>query len=184
MVRGLFDNRTLRNLLDELSPPGSTIHAPSDEISPLHLVAARYAAEHKPVVIIAGERFGMGSSRDWAAKGQALLGVRAVLALGFERIHRSNLIAMGILPLRLPTEAAPAELSLKPGDRIELNVPAAALAPQVEVTVTLAYADGRRVDLVCRAEVDTALEVDQLRAGGVIPLIMQDFVSSHLFETR
>src|SRR6185437_11522460 len=99
MLRGLFTNRSVRNLLGGGISPGATIHARSGDELPLWRAAERYAAEDTPVVIVAGERYGMGSSRDWAAKGVALLGVRAVLALGFERIHRSNLIGMGVVPL-------------------------------------------------------------------------------------
>src|SRR3546814_11029297 len=90
MLRGLFTNPNVRNLLDEAVPAGSTIHAPSGDILPLRQAAGRYADAGESLVLVAGERYGTGSSRDWAAKGAALLGVRAVLAAGFERIHRSN----------------------------------------------------------------------------------------------
>jgi aconitate hydratase len=97
MLRGLFTNKSVRNLLASDLAPGTTIHAGSGERMALWRAAERYAEEGRSTVLFAGERYGMGSSRDWAAKGVALLGVRAVLALGFERIHRSNLIGMGIL---------------------------------------------------------------------------------------
>jgi aconitate hydratase len=115
MVRGLFTNQSVKNLLAPGLAPDSTIHAGSGEQLPLWRVAERYLAEGTSSVIVAGERYGMGSSRDWAAKGVALLGIRAVLALGFERIHRSNLIGMGILPLRIPAAMSPAHLRLNPG---------------------------------------------------------------------
>src|SRR6185295_3832838 len=104
MVRGLFTNKTVKNLLDPALKPGQTMHMPSGDILPLWDAAERYRAEGVPVILLAGDRYGMGSSRDWAAKGVALLGVRAVLAAGFERIHRSNLVNMGVLPLRLPKD--------------------------------------------------------------------------------
>ena len=94
------------------------------------------------MVLVAGERYGTGSSRDWAAKGQRLLGIRAVLALSFERIHRSNLIGMGILPLRLPPQWGPSRLQLAPGDRIDIDAPASALRPRAKVPVRVLRADG------------------------------------------
>jgi aconitate hydratase len=105
MMRAAFHNKTLRNLLAPGAPVAHTLHVPSGEVQPIWEVAERYRAAGESVVLVAGERYGMGSSRDWAAKGQRLLGIRAVLAMSFERIHRSNLIGMGILPLRLPAGA-------------------------------------------------------------------------------
>jgi aconitate hydratase len=173
MLRGLFTNKTVRNLLDAKIPPGATIHAGSGEIVPLSQAADRYRAEAVPVVVVAGERYGMGSSRDWAAKGVGLLGVRAVLALGFERIHRSNLIGMGVLPLRLPAECSPAALALAPGDMIEIDAPADRLVPRGEVAVTIHRLDGRATRIVTVAAVETGLEIETLKAGGILPLILR-----------
>ncbi|WP_213978924.1 aconitate hydratase AcnA [Sphingomonas sp. dw_22] len=174
MLRGLFTNRSVRNLLDEGVAPGSTIHAPSGETVPLWQAAARYAEAGQPVVILAGERYGMGSSRDWAAKGASLLGARAVLASSFERIHRSNLINMGILPLRLPGERHPATLGLKPGDTIEIDAASERLGPRTLVPVTIRHADGRTSRFDAHAEIETMLETAVLRAGGIIPMILAD----------
>jgi aconitate hydratase len=99
MIRAAFYNKSLVNLLQPGAPVAHTLHVPTGDIKPIHEVAAQYRADGDAVVLIAGERYGTGSSRDWAAKGQRLLGIRAVLAVSFERIHRSNLIGMGILPL-------------------------------------------------------------------------------------
>ena len=173
MVRGLFTNKTVRNLLGEDIPPGSTIFAPTGEILPLWRAAERIRSEGHPVVIVAGERYGMGSSRDWAAKGASLLGARAVLASSFERIHRSNLVNMGILPLRLPTDRHPSALALRPGDRLKVDAPAERLQPRVEIPVTILRADGSSERLFTQAAVETSLEVEVLAAGGVIPLILQ-----------
>ncbi|NVO12917.1 MAG: aconitate hydratase AcnA [Rhodoplanes sp.] len=173
MLRGLFTNKTVRNLLDPAIPPGSTIHAPSGAMLPLFEAAARYRAEGYSVVVVAGERYGMGSSRDWAAKGVALLGVRAVLALGFERIHRSNLIGMGILPLRLPAEAGPAALALASGDEIEIEAAPEKLAPRASVAVAIHRRDGRIDRIVATAAIETSLEIEILAAGGVLPLILR-----------
>jgi aconitate hydratase len=128
-------------------------------------------------VLVAGERYGTGSSRDWAAKGQRLLGVRAVLALSFERIHRSNLIGMGILPLRLPTELSPAVLQLAPGDRIEIDAQPDTLQPRCRIPVRLHRSDGACQAFDAVAAVETRLEIDLLRHGGVIPYILQKTVA-------
>lgn len=152
-------------------PPGSTIHAGSGEELPLWRAAERYAAENTPLVIVAGERYGMGSSRDWAAKGVALLGVRAVLALGFERIHRSNLIGMGVVPLRLPAEWSPLRLSLGPDDIIEIDAAMKLIKPRGRIPVRIE----RRSDSItfdATLAVETSSEVELLAAGGILPLIL------------
>ena len=173
MLRGLYANRAVRHELDPAIPPGSSVHAPTGEILPLWRVAERYRSEGQPVVVVAGERYGTGSSRDWAAKGLGLLGVRAVLAPSFERIHRSNLIGMGILPLRLAPEKHPRNLRLRPGDRIEVDADAQRLAPRIPVTVTVHRASGASETFETTAAVETALEVEILRGGGIIPLILR-----------
>ncbi|MBP0597540.1 aconitate hydratase AcnA [Herbaspirillum sp. LeCh32-8] len=178
MMRAAFYNKTLRNLLAPAAPPGHTLHVPSGEIAPIHEVAARYRDAGESAVLLAGERYGTGSSRDWAAKGQRLLGIRAVLAMSFERIHRSNLIGMGILPLRLPAGMAPAELAIAPGDRIEIAADAAALQPRCEVPVRLLRKDGRVETIAARAAVETQLEVELLRRGGVIPFILGNTIEA------
>ena len=172
MLRGLFTNPTVRNLLAEGIAPGSTLMN-DGELLPLWRAAARYAEAGQPVVIVAGERYGMGSSRDWAAKGASLLGARAVLASSFERIHRSNLVNMGVLPLRLPADRHPSLLKLQVADRIEIDVPADRLVPRAMVPVTLWRGDGSAERFEVRAEIETALELRVLRAGGIIPLILQ-----------
>jgi aconitate hydratase len=173
MLRGLYANRTIRNELDPAIPPGSTIHVPSGEVLPLWRAAERYRDEGQPVVVVAGERYGTGSSRDWAAKGLGLLGVRAVLAVSFERIHRSNLIGMGILPLRLAAGQHPKDLMLQPADRIEVDADPARLRPRTPVAVTIHRASGDIETLEVTAAVETALEVEILRVGGIIPFILR-----------
>ncbi|MGN6820818.1 MAG: aconitate hydratase, partial [Sphingomonas sp.] len=174
MLRGLFTNRTVRNLLGEAIPPGSTVMETGGDPLPLWRAAAHYAEAGQPVVILAGERYGMGSSRDWAAKGASLLGARAVLASSFERIHRSNLVNMGILPLRLPADRHPSALALAPEDRIEIDAPADTLAPRQAVPVAIHRRDGRVERFEAVAQVETELELAVLRAGGIIPLILGD----------
>ncbi|MFP5399328.1 MAG: aconitate hydratase AcnA [Gammaproteobacteria bacterium] len=178
MVRAAFHSKTLRNRLAPDAPVAHTLHAPSGECLPIWQAAERYRQAGDSVVIVAGERYGAGSSRDWAAKGPRLLGVRCVLALGFERIHRSNLIGMGILPLRLAADAGPDALALAPGDRLEIDAPADALRPRQRVPVRLLRRDGSVRDVAATAAVETDFEVALLRAGGVIPSILARFLPS------
>ena len=126
-----------------------------------------------PLVVIAGRDYGTGSSRDWAAKGTRLLGIRAVIARSFERIHRSNLIGMGILPLRLPAELGPQALQIQPDDRIEIVAPAGNIVPRAEVPVCILRANGDIQAFTATAAVETRLEVELLGDGGVIPTILR-----------
>ena len=173
MLRGLFTNAFVRNSVAPNLPPGTTLHTPSNVVLPLWLAAQRYAAEGLSTVVIAGERYGTGSSRDWAAKGLWLLGVSAVLALSFERIHRSNLIGMGILPLRLPTDCSPAVLALKAADRVVFDCDASRLTPGAHVQVTISRPDKTSVRFTARAEIETRLEIELLKAGGILPYIIE-----------
>lgn len=172
MLRGAFHSKTLANLLAPGAPVAHTLHVPSGAVVPLWEAARRYRDAGQPVVLVAGERYGTGSSRDWAAKVQRLLGVRAVLALSFERIHRSNLIGMGILPIRLPASMGPRELNLQPGDRIEVQASAELLHPRCPICVRMVRADGEVREISAQAGVETQLEVDLLKHGGVMPAIL------------
>jgi aconitate hydratase len=173
MVRGLFTNKTVWNLLSDDIPPGSTKHALSGKIMSLWDAALRYREEGKSVVVVAGERYGMGSSRDWAAKGVALLGVRAVLASSFERIHRWNLIGMGILPLRLPHDLHPAQLGLRSGDTLTVLAEPDMIAPRCSVSVEVRKAGEAPWTFRATAAIETKAEVHVLRAGGILPVILQ-----------
>ncbi|MGE8566868.1 MAG: aconitate hydratase AcnA [Achromobacter sp.] len=176
MMRAAFYSKSLVNRLCPDVPVGHTRHAPSGRVEPIWEAAARYRQDQQPVVLLAGARFGTGSSRDWAAKGQRLLGIRAVLAVSFERIHRSNLIGMGILPLRLPDGVTPDTLAVQSGDRIEIDAPADALAPRMPVPVRILRANGMADALQATAAIETQLEVRLLRMGGVIPAILSDIL--------
>jgi aconitate hydratase len=173
MLRGLFTNKNVRNLLGSELRPGTTIHATSGERLSLWRAAERYAGEARSVVVIAGERYGMGSSRDWAAKGVALLGVRAVLALSFERIHRSNLIGMGILPVRLPCNRRPQDMALLATDEIEIEALEGAIRPRGIVPVVIRRGDAVIDRFEATAAIETRLECDVLRSGGLLPLILR-----------
>lgn len=192
MLRGGFHNKAVNNRLGDGIPGGlpvaHTVHAPTGDVLPLPEAAERYRRDGDSTVIVAGERFGTGSSRDWAAKVQRLLGARAVIAGSFERIHRSNLIGMGVLPLIAPASVREKLQELRPGDRIEVVAPAGTLAPRSSIRVVLhrvdGRADGRTEEFTARAAVETELDVALLRAGGVIPSLLRSTIeAAHTKET-
>jgi aconitate hydratase len=173
MMRAAFHSKSLRNLLAPGAPVAHTLHVPSGDVVPMWEAARRYRDAGDSVVLLAGERYGMGSSRDWAAKGQRLLGIRAVLAVSFERIHRSNLVGMGILPLLLPRGMHPSTLEVQPGDRFEIDARAGSIAPAARIPVRLMRASGKALSFEATAAIETRLEVELLEAGGVIPVILR-----------
>ena len=171
MLRGLFTNNSVHNLLAPGIPPGSTITG-DGQVLPLWRAADQFRREQQPVIIVAGERYGMGSSRDWAAKGAALLGVRAVLAVSFERIHRANLIGMGIVPLVLPAGLTPEALRLTVSDRVALDLDPGTLKPRGLVDVAVHRADRTATRFQAVTAIETSLEIETLSKGGLLPLIL------------
>jgi aconitate hydratase len=172
MLRGMFTNPSVRNLLDVNLPPGYTRCVGDGAVLPLWQAAERYRAAGSPVVVVAGERYGAGSSRDWAAKGLWLLGVRTVLALSFERIHRSNLLGMGILPLQLPPALGPFELGLQPDDIVQIDIGPDEIYPRASVPVIVQRHGTVRFQFIAAAQIETALEQELLRSGGMLPYII------------
>ena len=179
MLRGAFHSKSLNNCLAPGAPVAHTLHGPSATLLGLREAALRYRDEGRSVVIVAGERYGTGSSRDWAAKVQRLLGVRAVLAVSFERIHRSNLIGMGILPLRWPTGVHPGAMHWHADDRVVVDAGVEMLAPRCGIPVRVERVDGTSEAFTCLAAVETQLEVDLLRKGGVMPSILGKYIGAH-----
>jgi len=171
MLRGLFTNRLARNFLAEDLPPSWTLLDDGTRL-PAFEAAERLEANGTAAVILAGERYGMGSSRDWAAKGAALLGCRAVIARSFERIHRTNLIGMGVLPVEIIDGFIPAEASIRPSDRFCLSLDPAVLTPRLDLPIQWTRADGSTTSISGRAAVETAAEVDLLQQGGVLTAIL------------
>lgn len=171
MLRGLFDNQSVVNHLNPACPPGYGDHTPSGDRLTLPDLAERYAREGVSLVMVAGERYGTGSSRDWAAKGVGLLGVRAVLAKSFERIHRSNLVGMGVVPIEIPEQIKTGGLCLQAGETIELDISTPKVRGAVEAIVH--RNDGSTSTFQLRLAVYTELELETLFAGGMIPLILQ-----------
>ena len=177
MVRGTFANVRLRNLLAPGSEGGVTVHQPSGERLSIFDAAERYAAEGVPLLVFAGQEYGTGSSRDWAAKGTRLLGVRAVVARSFERIHRANLVGMGVLPFQLPDGLDPAALSLDGTERLDLPGVEGALSPRQRMTLRIRRASGAVHEVALTLRIDTPVEVEYFRHGGILPYVLRSIVS-------
>ncbi|MGF1467511.1 MAG: aconitate hydratase AcnA [Sandaracinaceae bacterium] len=172
MTRGTFANIRLRNLLAPGTEGGVTRHLPSGEEMAIFDAAERYQAEGVPLIVIAGREYGTGSSRDWAAKGTLLLGVRAVIAQSYERIHRSNLIGMGVLPLELLDGATPESLGLTGEEVFSVTGIAEGLAPGKRLTVS---ADDKTFEV--KARIDTPQEVDYYLHGGILNYVLRTLAS-------
>ncbi len=179
MVRGTFANPRLRNELAPQAAGGFTAHVPSREIVTIFEAAERYRAEGIPLLVLAGREYGTGSSRDWAAKGTHLLGVRAVLAESFERIHRSNLVGMGVLPLEFEPGTGWRQLGLTGHEQFELEG-LVSLAPGGNVRVRALAEDGRQTGFVARSRVDTPAELDYFRHGGMLPWVLRRLLGATL----
>ncbi len=177
MARGTFANIRLTNLMVPGVEGGVTVHLPSNERLAIFDAAARYEKDKVPLIVIAGKEYGSGSSRDWAAKGPRLLGVRAVIAESYERIHRSNLVGMGLLPLQfLPGETRDT-LGLTGRETFDIEGLTAGLTPKKKITVNIRREDGtvRSFDTIARA--DTPVEIDYLAHGGVLPAVLRQIIA-------
>ncbi|MBO0729630.1 MAG: aconitate hydratase AcnA [Acidimicrobiaceae bacterium] len=172
MIRGTFANIRLRNRLAPGTEGGVTRHLPDGEEMSIYDAAMRYAAEEVPLVVLAGKEYGSGSSRDWAAKGTFLLGVRAVLAESFERIHRSNLVGMGILPLQFPAGQSVESLGLT-GEETFTITGLAGLAEEAPLPRTLAVTTSSGVSFDAVLRIDTPKEADYYRHGGILQYVLR-----------
>ncbi|MEI7816241.1 MAG: aconitate hydratase AcnA [Desulfuromonadales bacterium] len=175
MMRGTFANIRLRNEIVAEREGGYTRHFPEGEELPIFDAAMRYQQEGTPLVIIAGKEYGSGSSRDWAAKGPLLLGVSAVIAESFERIHRSNLIGMGILPLQFLDGDTRLTLKLDGSEVVEMMPPDGEPLTGRTFTAVIHYQDGRDVQISLRCRLDTVNEVAYFRAGGILPYVLRRY---------
>ncbi|MEZ5670374.1 MAG: aconitate hydratase AcnA [Alphaproteobacteria bacterium] len=177
MMRGTFANIRIRNEMAPGTVGGVTRHMPSGDAMSIYDAAMRYADEGVPLVVVAGKEYGTGSSRDWAAKGTMLLGVKAVIVESFERIHRSNLVGMGVLPLQFKDGVSRSSLGLDGSETFDLTGLAAGIAPRMNVACTVRYADGRSqtVDLLCR--IDTLDEVEYYKAGGILHYVLRRLIA-------
>jgi len=187
MMRGTFANVRIKNLMLAAGPDGSreeggwTIYQIEGmghgQKMAIYDAAMRYQAVGVPTVVFAGEEYGTGSSRDWAAKGTQLLGIRAVVAKSFERIHRSNLVGMGVLPLQFKPGDSWESLGLL-GDEIITVLPHPALLPQSDATLVIARADGSRREVTTTLRIDTPVEVNYYRAGGILPYVLRQLLGA------
>ncbi|MCE9615212.1 MAG: aconitate hydratase AcnA [Lentisphaerae bacterium] len=172
MMRGTFANIRIRNHL-VAKEGGNTLHFPSGEEVSIFEASERYRRAGTPLVVLAGKLYGAGSSRDWAAKGAQLLGVKAVIAESFERIHRSNLVGMGVLPLEFLSGASHQSLGLTGRERFTIDGVAGGLTPGKLLTVTATSADGSQKRFQAKSRADSALEIEYLRHGGILPYVLR-----------
>jgi aconitate hydratase len=173
MMRGTFANVRLKNLLVPGREGWWTRHLPSGEVMTVYDAAMRYKAEGTPLIVLAGKQYGAGSSRDWAAKGVYLLGVRAVIAESFERIHRSNLVGMGVLPLQFRPGEGWKTLGLDGTEVFDIIGISEGLKPRKELTVRARKADGSTVEFKVIARLDTPIEVEYYRHGGILQYVLR-----------
>ena len=173
MTRGTFANVRIKNLM---IPPkddgtrvegGFTVYQPSGELMSIYDACMKYQGEGTPLIVFAGQEYGTGSSRDWAAKGTRLLGVKAVVARSFERIHRSNLVGMGVLPLQFPDGTEIFGVTGL-GENIQ---------PRQDVTLTITLKDGKTESLAVKLRIDTPIEVDYYRHGGILPFVLRQLIA-------
>ena len=182
MMRGTFANVRIKNLMVPPDAKGSrveggiTLFQPSGTQMPIYDAAMKYVAEGTPTVIFGGEEYGTGSSRDWAAKGTQLLGVKAVVACSFERIHRSNLVGMGVLPLQFRNGESAESLGIKGDEKFDVLV-GDALKPQMDVKLVIDR-DGKKQEVTVLLRIDTPIEVDYYLHGGILPFVLRQLLAA------
>ncbi len=177
MTRGTFGNIRIKNEMLDGVEGGFTKHIPSDEQMSIYDASMRYQAEGQSLVVVAGKEYGTGSSRDWAAKGTRLLGVKAVIAESFERIHRSNLIGMGVLPLQFTGKHNRKTLNLRGDERYTIKGIAEGLKPGQEVKVSIEYTDGSTQDIKALCRIDTLDEMEYYKNGGILHYVLRSLAA-------
>ncbi|MBS1188368.1 MAG: acnA [Rhodocyclaceae bacterium] len=184
MMRGTFANVRIRNLMVPPRPDGTrveggfTLMQPEGKSTTIYEAAMGYADRSTPTVVFAGEEYGAGSSRDWAAKGTLLLGVKAVVARSFERIHRSNLVCMGVLPLQFKGGDSAQSLGIRGDEEFDIVGVAGGFKPQQEVTLAIRRADGRRQEVPVKLRIDTPIEVEYYLHGGILPYVLRTLMAA------
>lgn len=182
MMRGTFANVRIKNLMLDAKPDGTrvegglTVHQPSGVEQPIYDAAMKYIADGVPTVVFGGEEYGTGSSRDWAAKGTQLLGVKAVIARSFERIHRSNLVGMGVVPLQFKGSDSAQSLGIKGDEEFDV-LGLDELKPQKDVTLVIRRKDGTRQEIQVLLRIDTPIEVDYYLHGGIMPYVLRELLA-------
>jgi aconitate hydratase len=176
MMRGTFANVRIKNLMLPGTEGGITLHQPSGEQTSIYEAAMRYRKEGVPSVVFGGDEYGQGSSRDWAAKGPQLLGVRAVIVRNFERIHRANLVFMGVLPLQFKDGTSAQSLKLDGSETIDLLGIEKGITPMQDVTMVVTRKNGKSERVPLRLRIDTPIEVDYYRHGGILPYVLRELL--------
>jgi aconitate hydratase len=177
MTRGTFANVRIKNLMVPGVEGGVTKHYQGGEQMSIYDAAMKYQSEGTPLVVIAGQEYGTGSSRDWAAKGTRLLGVRAVVAQSFERIHRSNLVGMGVLPLQFKEGVGAQSLNLDGSETFDVVGLDGGIRPQQDVTLVIRRANGSREEVPVKLRIDTPIEIDYYRHGGILPYVLRQLIA-------
>ena len=180
MIRGTFGNVRIRNLMLDDREGGYTVHVPSGDELSIYDAAMRYESEGTPLIVLAGREYGTGSSRDWAAKGTLLLGVKAVIAESYERIHRSNLVGMGVLPLQFEEGDTPQSLGLTGRETFDILGISEALAPHARLTVVARTGDGHETSFSTVARLDSAVDVEYYRNGGILHTVLRRIASGEM----
>jgi aconitate hydratase len=178
MTRGTFANVRIKNLMVPGVEGGVTAHQPSGERMDIYDASIRYEKEGTPLVVLAGQEYGTGSSRDWAAKGTKLLGVRAVVAQSFERIHRSNLVGMGVLPLQFEEGTNAQTLGLDGTESFDVTGISSNLRPRQKATLRIRRKDGTTQDVNVIVRIDTPIEVDYYVHGGILPFVLRQLIAA------
>jgi aconitate hydratase len=177
MTRGTFANVRIKNLMLAGQEGGDTLLQPEGTKLPIYEASMKYQAAKIPLVIIAGQEYGTGSSRDWAAKGTNLLGVKAVVAQSFERIHRSNLVGMGVLPLQFKEGTTAQSLKLDGTESYDIVGLDAQIKPQQDLTLKITRKDGAVQNVPVRCRIDTPIEIDYYQHGGILPFVLRQLVA-------
>jgi aconitate hydratase len=177
MTRGTFANVRIKNLMVPGTEGGITKLMPDGIVMPIYSAAMKYQKDSVPLVVIAGQEYGTGSSRDWAAKGTALLGVRAVVAQSFERIHRSNLVGMGVLPLQFKDGTGAQTLALDGTEVFDVIGLDEKVKPQQDLTLRITRADGTKMEVPVACRIDTPIEVDYYAHGGILPFVLRQLLA-------
>ena len=173
MMRGTFGNVRIKNLLLDGKEGGYTEHLPSGEVMPIYDASMLYQEKDTPLIVLAGKEYGTGSSRDWAAKGTILLGVKAVIAESYERIHRSNLVGMGVLPLEFHKGDTPSSLGLNGRETFDISGISGGLEPGCTVQVTARADDGKVTEFKVAARLDSDVDVDYYMNGGILQTVLR-----------
>ena len=177
MTRGTFANVRIKNLMLGGEEGGNTLYQPTGEKLSIYDAAVKYAEHGLPLIVIAGQEYGTGSSRDWAAKGTTLLGVRVVVAQSFERIHRSNLVGMGVLPLQFKEGVSAQSLRLDGTETYDVLGLGSSLKPQQDLTLRITRKDGSLEHVAVRCRIDTPIEIDYYQHGGILPYVLRQIVA-------